>query len=129
MQICIVSDSHDNRRLLDIAVKDAKQRGAEAVLHCGDVVAPTPSTMTFAVAPTNISDQAISMTATTATDASAVEYFFTCTAGGGHRCALQARAPGNHSQRRREIQLVSRGFWWFPALRISRFQRSRKTVS
>ena len=31
MKICIVSDSHDNRRLLEIAVKDAKQRGAEAV--------------------------------------------------------------------------------------------------
>ena len=41
MKICIVSDSHDNRRLLEIAVKDAAQRGAEAVLHCGDVVAPT----------------------------------------------------------------------------------------
>ncbi|MCK4588074.1 MAG: metallophosphoesterase family protein [Gammaproteobacteria bacterium] len=41
MKICIVSDSHDNRRLLDIAVKDAKARGAEAILHCGDVVAPT----------------------------------------------------------------------------------------
>jgi len=41
MKICVVSDSHDNRRLLDIAVQDAKQRGAEAVLHCGDVVAPT----------------------------------------------------------------------------------------
>ena len=41
MKICIVSDSHDNRRLLDIAVADAKQRGAEVVLHCGDVVAPT----------------------------------------------------------------------------------------
>jgi hypothetical protein len=41
MKICIVSDSHDNRSLLDIAVADAKQRGAEAVLHCGDVVAPT----------------------------------------------------------------------------------------
>lgn len=41
MKICIVSDSHDNRHLLDIAVADAKQRGAEAVLHCGDIVAPT----------------------------------------------------------------------------------------
>lgn len=41
MKICIVSDSHDNRHLLDIAVADAKQKGAEAVLHCGDVVAPT----------------------------------------------------------------------------------------
>lgn len=41
MKICIVSDSHDNRHLLKAAVADAKQRGAEAVLHCGDVVAPT----------------------------------------------------------------------------------------
>ena len=41
MKICIVSDSHDNRFLLEAAVKDAKARGAEAVLHCGDVVAPT----------------------------------------------------------------------------------------
>ena len=41
MKICIVSDSHDNRHLLDIAGKDAKERGAEAYLHCGDVVAPT----------------------------------------------------------------------------------------
>jgi putative phosphoesterase len=41
MLVCILSDSHDNRHLLDMAVADAKQRGAEAVLHCGDVVAPT----------------------------------------------------------------------------------------
>lgn len=41
MKICIVSDSHDNRFLLESAVKDAKNRGAEVVLHCGDVVAPT----------------------------------------------------------------------------------------
>ena len=41
MKVCIVSDSHDNRFLLAAAVKDAKALGAEAVLHCGDVVAPT----------------------------------------------------------------------------------------
>ncbi|MBU1665325.1 MAG: metallophosphatase family protein, partial [Gammaproteobacteria bacterium] len=40
-KVCILSDSHDNRRLLGEAVEDAKARGAEAVLHCGDVVAPT----------------------------------------------------------------------------------------
>ncbi|HEB99717.1 MAG TPA: metallophosphoesterase [Thiotrichales bacterium] len=39
MKVCIVSDSHDNRPLLDAAVADARERGAEAVLHCGDVVA------------------------------------------------------------------------------------------
>ncbi|WP_455205990.1 metallophosphoesterase family protein, partial [Kaarinaea lacus] len=41
MKVCIVSDSHDNRKLLDVAVEDAKKAGVEAVLHCGDVVAPT----------------------------------------------------------------------------------------
>lgn len=41
MKVCIVSDSHDNRALLATAVHDAKEKGAEAILHCGDVVAPT----------------------------------------------------------------------------------------
>lgn len=41
MKVCIVSDSHDNRSRLAAAVSDAKARGAEAVFHCGDVVAPT----------------------------------------------------------------------------------------
>lgn len=41
MKICLVSDSHDNRSLLAAAVEEAKARGAQAVLHCGDVVAPT----------------------------------------------------------------------------------------
>jgi putative phosphoesterase len=41
MKVCIVSDSHDHRPLLAAAVGAAKQAGAEAVLHCGDVVAPS----------------------------------------------------------------------------------------
>lgn len=41
MKLCILSDSHDNRRLMGLAVEQAKAAGAEAVLHCGDVVAPT----------------------------------------------------------------------------------------
>ena len=41
MKICIVSDSHDNRFLLKKAVEHAITLGAEAVLHCGDIVAPT----------------------------------------------------------------------------------------
>ncbi len=31
MKICIVSDSHDNRPLLEAAVRDAKANGAEAL--------------------------------------------------------------------------------------------------
>jgi putative phosphoesterase len=41
MKVCIVSDSHDHRPLLEAAVRAAKAQGAEAVLHCGDVVAPS----------------------------------------------------------------------------------------
>lgn len=41
MKICILSDSHDNIPLLCAAVSDAQQRGAEVVLHCGDIVAPS----------------------------------------------------------------------------------------
>jgi putative phosphoesterase len=41
VKICLVSDSHDHRRLLAAAVTDAKSRGAEVVLHCGDLVAPS----------------------------------------------------------------------------------------
>ncbi len=41
MKICIVSDSHDHREWLASAVAAAKEQGAHAVLHCGDVVAPS----------------------------------------------------------------------------------------
>jgi uncharacterized protein len=41
MKICILSDSHDNIPLLKAAVQDAKEHGAEAIIHCGDVVAPS----------------------------------------------------------------------------------------
>ncbi|MDH4276434.1 MAG: metallophosphatase family protein [Gammaproteobacteria bacterium] len=41
MLICLVSDSHDHRALLTAAVADAKRDGALAVLHCGDLVAPS----------------------------------------------------------------------------------------
>jgi hypothetical protein len=54
-----------------------------------DVTAPTPNPMTFATAPYAISESAISMVATTASDVSGVEYYFTCTAGGGHNSGWQ----------------------------------------
>ncbi|MDH3559969.1 MAG: metallophosphatase family protein [Gammaproteobacteria bacterium] len=41
MKICILSDSHDNREYLEAAVREASAAGAETVLHCGDVVAPS----------------------------------------------------------------------------------------
>jgi len=41
MKICIVSDSHDHREYLAAAVADARRLGAGAVIHCGDLVAPS----------------------------------------------------------------------------------------
>ena len=38
MRICIVSDSHDRAPQLAAAVMLAKDAGAEAVVHCGDVI-------------------------------------------------------------------------------------------
>lgn len=38
MKICIVSDSHDRGPLLAAAVAEAKALGAEAVIHCGDII-------------------------------------------------------------------------------------------
>jgi hypothetical protein len=41
MKVCIVSDSHDHRDHLKAAVSEAKNLGAEAVIHAGDLVAPS----------------------------------------------------------------------------------------
>jgi hypothetical protein len=54
-----------------------------------DTAAPTPSPMTFASAPAAASSSSITMTATTATDTSGVQYYFACTAGGGHDSGWQ----------------------------------------
>ncbi|MCK5174215.1 MAG: hypothetical protein KAR47_12550, partial [Planctomycetes bacterium] len=49
-----------------------------------DATRPNPDPMTWAVAPFTVGPDEISMTATTATDVSDVEYYFVCTAGGGN---------------------------------------------
>ena len=38
MKVCIVSDSHDRADPLAQAVRQAKAQGAEAVIHCGDLI-------------------------------------------------------------------------------------------
>jgi len=38
MKLCIVSDSHDRADALAQAVREAKALGAQAVVHCGDVI-------------------------------------------------------------------------------------------
>jgi len=55
-----------------------------------DTDPPTPNPMTFATNPYASSTTSISMTATTATDPSNVEYYFTSAAGGGHDSVWQS---------------------------------------
>ena len=38
MKICIVSDSHDRGPMLARAIEAAQGLGAEAVIHCGDII-------------------------------------------------------------------------------------------
>ncbi|MFZ2649109.1 MAG: metallophosphoesterase family protein [Burkholderiaceae bacterium] len=38
MKICIVSDSHDRADALAESVREAQAQGAQAVLHCGDLI-------------------------------------------------------------------------------------------
>jgi predicted phosphodiesterase len=38
MKIGVVSDSHDRAPMLVAAVGEAKRAGAEAIIHCGDVI-------------------------------------------------------------------------------------------
>jgi len=49
-----------------------------------DTTPPSPDPMTFASLPAATGSSSIEMTATTATDESGVEYYFTCTSGGGN---------------------------------------------
>ena len=55
-----------------------------------DFTAPTPDPMTWETAPYGSSDTTVAMEATTAYDMSGVEYYFTCTAGGGNDSGWQS---------------------------------------
>jgi hypothetical protein len=54
-----------------------------------DTTAPAPDPMTWVIEPRAINSTSITMTATTASDGSGVEYFFECTAGGGNSSGWQ----------------------------------------
>ena len=55
-----------------------------------DETAPTPDPMTFATPPYATGSDSIALVATTASDYSGVEYYFTCTAGGGNDSGWQS---------------------------------------
>jgi hypothetical protein len=54
-----------------------------------DANSPSPDPMTWAHEPNAVSSSSITMMASKATDISGVEYYFTCTAGGGHNSGWQ----------------------------------------
>lgn len=54
-----------------------------------DTTAPTPDPMTFDTPPTTLGEDSITMTASTATDPSGVEYFFECTNDGSKSSGWQ----------------------------------------
>ncbi|MHC4501201.1 MAG: M6 family metalloprotease domain-containing protein, partial [Planctomycetota bacterium] len=63
-----------------------------------DEETPIPNPMTWAVVPYAMDSTSILMTATTATDVSGVEYYFTCTGGGGHDSGWQSSATYEDTQ-------------------------------
>jgi hypothetical protein len=80
----VVWITQDTTSPIDIVIGEA--------VDVNDFNAPTPDPMTWATLPYATSSTSISMTATTATDASGVEYYFECTAGGGNSSSWQSSA-------------------------------------
>jgi len=83
---CDASGNNDDV-YIDEVVVSARSTGPP------DTTPPTPDPMTWASAPAAVSSTAIEMTADTASDPSGVEYYFTCTAGGGHDSGWQDEDP------------------------------------
>ena len=61
----------------------------KVIASVADTASPSPDPMTWATQPYATGSSSISMTATTATDDSSVEYYFECTAGGGNSSGWQ----------------------------------------
>ena len=81
MRVCILSDSHDNRSYLVAAVRHARDAGAEAVFHCGDVVSPwvlgalQPLGLPVHVVHGNNTGDLVTLTRITARKGSVVRYY------------------------------------------------------
>lgn len=68
----------------------AESPAAYVITDFFDVDAPTPDPMAFGELPMAIGPVSIRMVATNATDASGVQYYFTCTSGGGNDSGWQS---------------------------------------
>ncbi|MHC4159312.1 MAG: hypothetical protein ACYSSO_09570, partial [Planctomycetota bacterium] len=71
---------------LDFSVIDIDKVEIDSftLIHQVDTAPPEPDPMTWATLPYATGDSSIAMVATTATDASGVEYYFDCITAGGH---------------------------------------------
>ena len=84
-----VSDSDHTKKELVLGQVHVDHMFIRCESAIPDTTAPTPDPMTWAVEPHATGSTSISMTATMASDASGVEYYFACTAGGGHDSGWQ----------------------------------------
>jgi hypothetical protein len=91
----LVEFDHHTIDILDLAVlaelflSGSSDYPSDCSTSITDPYPPTPDAMTFATAPIATGSTSILMVATTATDISGVEYYFTCTSGGGHDSGWQ----------------------------------------
>jgi hypothetical protein len=80
----------DLRDLAGLALDTTTAIADDTILTVNpDTTAPAPDPMTWVIAPRATNSTTITMTATTASDGSGVEYFFECTAGGGNSSGWQ----------------------------------------
>jgi len=75
-------DSYENVWVDDVLI-------TKTVSTADDNTAPIPNPMTWATSPYAIGATSVSMTATTASDTSGVQYYFACVSGGGHNSGWQ----------------------------------------
>jgi hypothetical protein len=85
----LIRGAVDDVRFYNYALSSAQVLAASQSVYQPDTSPPTPDPMTWETVPYAVSSSSIAMVATTATDASGVEYYFTCTAGGGNDSGWQ----------------------------------------
>jgi chitodextrinase len=75
--------------LVELFLSSSESYAPNCSTSITDPYAPTPDPMAFSSVPAATGDSSIVMTASAATDISGVEYYFTCTAGGGNDSGWQ----------------------------------------
>lgn len=88
-QNCALIGSYNPLHKLFLPANSITTLALSSTLEPPDTNAPTPNPMTWATTPIATGPYTITMTATTATDPSGVEYYFVCTTPGGHDSGWQ----------------------------------------